>query len=766
MKKILLLITSLFLLSCGNDTVVKSKYGARVRLANENIVDIEIFSPTIVKVAMAESDSLLNIESIIVERSATHSGRFRVKQLGDIVRITTDSLIVECNSINGDVRFLDLDSSPLLADSQKELTLYQDSIVGRQYKIKQRFLWDDDEVIYGLGQHEIGDINMRGKRVELLQKNTRISNPIILSTKGYGLYWDNYSRTLFDDSKGEGLISSDVADKIQYYFVKGAQFDNIIAGLHSLSGGSPMLPRWAFGYFQSRNRYHTREELMGVVKRQRELAIPMDAIILDYLHWSDDDGFGSMEFDKINFPDPNGMIEELHSKYNCKILVSVWPSFKEGNKNWAKLNERGFLLNDIKTFGWNYDAYNPAAGRMYWSMVKESYWDRGVDGIWFDATEPEGLGDFRRGRNYLGATAKYLNLYSYFDMKSIYDNQIKVDTNRIFILARSSFFGQQRFGTVAWSGDIATTFEALKRQIPTGLNYCMTALPYWNSDIGGYFGGDPTDEAYRELFVRWFQYGAFTPFFRAHGRRSPTENRDTPNEMWSYGAKSQKILTEYIELRYRLLPYIYTLSHRVTSQGYTMMRALAFDFIEDRDVYQINDQFMFGSDILVCPVAEAGATSRKVYLPKGSQWYDFKSGVCYEGGEHITADAPIEWMPLFIRSGAILPMADVMNYSSESELTELEIRVYPGADGEFILYEDEGDNYNYQDGKYSEIRFSYNDKEGVLTIDSRRGCYAGMLNKRRFNIVVVKDGCGLGIDRVQTPTTVIDYSGEMVKCKI
>jgi alpha-D-xyloside xylohydrolase len=451
------------------------------------------------------------------------------------------------------------------------------------------------------------------------------------------------------------------------------------------------------------------------------------------------------------------MIKVLHNQYNCKLIVSVWPTFSEGNANWKKMNEKGYLLDDVVAWhlGQVYDAYNPEAGKLYYDMIKESYLDRGVDGIWFDATEPERLEKFELAECEMGDVADYLNLYSYFDMKHYIENHTPNAKNRTVILTRSAFLGQQKFGTIVWSGDIGVDFMTLKEQIPTGLNFCMTGIPYWNTDIGGYLGGDPNDPAYQEVFVRWFQYGTFTPFFRAHGRRHPFESRSGHNEMWSFGEENQKILTKFIELRYRLMPYIYTTAHKVSTEGYTMMRALAFDYLHDEKVYEINDQFMFGESIMVCPVTDSGATSRKVYLPKGNDWYDYWTGKKYEGGQTIEADAPIESMPIFVKSGSIIPMGKDMQYTSEKPNDTLEIRIYGDADASFTLYEDEGDNYNYLEGKFSEITVAYTAKDNTLTIDNRTGGFEGMPENRVFII------------KKENKTSVqLEYNGTETKTKL
>jgi len=732
MRKYFLVVVMIFsVMSCKNE-INKTTNGFKALIEKDSVyTQVTALSPTIIKVSSAKNEEALQVPSLIVNEDLGLTFNFTIKKKGKTILLSTDSVSLSLNTENGNIVFLDKKGKSILHESGKAFS-------PESNQATQGFSWQENEVLYGLGQHELADINLRGKKIELVQLNTKVSVPVILSTLGYGIYWDNYSRTTFNDSTDNPHITSAEGDRIQYYFVKGQKFDNIISDFRKLTGEAPMVPKWVLGYVQSRNRYKTHDELMGVVKKQRALNIPMDAIILDYLHWGDN-GFGSMVFDPKIFPNPEGMVKELNEKYNCKIIVSVWPTFSPGIPNWKLFNDKNFMLDvDLWHLGQVYDAFNPNAGKLYYDLVKKAYIDRGFNGLWFDATEPERLEQFEVSKCYLGPTAKYLNLYSYFDMKHFFENHIGNSKDRVVILTRSAFMGQQKFGTIVWSGDIGTDFKTLKEQIPTGLNFCMTGIPYWNTDIGGYLGGDPKDPAYQEVFVRWFQYGSFTPFFRAHGRRHPFESKSGKNEMWSYGKENQKILTKYIELRYQLLPYIYTLAHKVSTEGYTMMRALAFDFLQDKNVHEINDQFMFGESIMVCPVTDSGATSRNVYLPAGSDWFNFWTGEKLAGGQTITANAPIDIIPLFVKSGSILPMGSVMQYSSEKNNDSLELRIFGDQDASFTLYEDEGENYNYTKGNFSKIRFNYSAKEKTLTIGKREGTFNGMLETRTFKVIKLK----------------------------
>ncbi|MGK7393579.1 MAG: TIM-barrel domain-containing protein [Candidatus Cyclobacteriaceae bacterium M3_2C_046] len=768
-NRFFILIVLLLLGSCKNSSIIKTSHGIIANIstgdAKNRKIEITILSPTVIKVATGKNDSILKSPSLIAAASIEEDVKFNVQEKNEYVEIVTDSLIVKLNLLSGNICYMDLSENLLLRENGKKIVQYHNDVVGNQNSIKQHFDWPKEEMLYGLGQHNQQDLSIRGKKITLEQLNTKVSIPVILSTEGYGIYWDNYSKSVFDDSVDNSYIASEIGDKIQYYFVKGTCFDQIINDLRRLTGKAPMVPRWVLGYIQSRNRYKSETELMNVVKRHRQLKIPLDAIILDYMHWGDA-GFGSMTFDSVDFPNPNNMIHQLHENYNTKLIVSVWPSFQKDIPNWKLFNQDSLLLDlDLGRFGQVHDAFNPAAGKLYFDLVKKSYIDRGVDGIWFDATEPEKIDKYAKTSSYLGPTAKYLNLYSYFDMKNIYEPLKEVSENRVVILTRSAFLGQQKFGTIVWSGDIGTDFNTLKKQIPTGLNFCMTGIPYWNTDIGGYTGGDPNDPDYQEVFVRWFQYGSFTPFFRAHGRRHPMETRSGENEIWSYGPKNQEILTRYVNLRYRLLPYIYTLSHRVSNEGYTMMRSLIFDFMADKNTHKINDQFMFGDNILVCPVVEAGAEKRDVYLPKGVQWFDFWTGEKYDGGKIIEANAPLETIPLYIKAGSIIPMGDIMQYSTERFNDQIELRIYGDRDAVFNLYEDENDNYNYKNGKFSLIPIRYSADNNSIVIGPTKGEFEGMLRERVINIVKVKEKYGDGIEAADNFVNV-PYNGEQIKINI
>lgn len=770
-KYFFLILSLSFYWSCANRNVIKTENGVLIELnartsgKTKKRMLLEVISPTVIKMAVSCSDSILTVPSLIVRDrdKVRHAHSVKIEQ--ESVSLSTDSLFISVNRSSGEISYYDQKKRLLLTAKDNDLIPYENEYTGKRHHVIQHFHWKQEEALYGLGQHLHGELNLRNMEIELVQENTKVSIPFLLSSEGYGLLWDNYSRTVYKDVADSSYLWSDVGEKVQYYFIKGNSCDEIISQNRQLTGEVPMYPRWALGYMQSRNRYSSAEELLGVVRKQRKLKVPLDVIILDYYHW-DDQGFGSFVFDEETFPDPEEMINTLHEEYHCKLLVSVWPSFTPGIKNWELLNSKGYLLDIMTAFNSQvYDAFNPDAVGLYYQLLSKSYLYKGVDGWWFDATEPEDWRDLIQSKCYLGAAAKYLNTYSYFSIKGVYERQVRESDKRVFVLTRSGFTGQQQFGTTVWSGDVDATFEELKRQIPAGLNFCMSGLPFWTTDIGGYKGGDPTDSTYQELFTRWFQYGTFCPIFRSHGRRYPGD-RSGENEIWSYGEETQKILSKFIELRYRLLPYIYSLSAQVTFNGFTLMRALPFDFIHDSKTHNITDQFMFGHEFLVCPITESGAISRRVYLPKGCQWFDFWTGNAYAGGQEIEADAPIEKMPLFVKSGSIIPMGPVMQYSTEQIPDPIKLHVYPGTNASFTLYEDENEHFNYKNGQFQKIPILYNEAEKLLIIGESEGSYPECLKKRTFQIVLAGKLDKIVTNKTKTVTHTVLYEGKKIVVRL
>ena len=676
--------------------------------------------------------------------------KFSVRDSATEIGIITAGMHITVSKNSGAVRFSDASEKPMLAESDWPFPRRIVNTVTDGKPASQASVWfalTPEESLYGLGQHQSGVLNQRNLEVELSQDNTNISIPFFVSSKGYGVLWNSASVTDWNNRFRPVLaISSNDADAVDYYYVAGPSFDKVIAGYRRLTGAAPLFPRWAYGYWQSKLAYSSSDQLLEIAAKYRALHIPIDNLVLDE-GW--ETVFGSRIFNQ-NFPDPKAMMQRLHEEH-VQLMVSIWPLFQPGNKNFDELSAAGYFVtpgpNALPAYlpgARLYDAFNAGAREVYWQQAKRSLYDVGVDAFWMDSTEPADLYAEEHGpmlagaKTALGDGSKYANLFPLMTTAAIYDGQRKeAENKRVFILTRSAFSGMQRNAAAAWSGDTLTNFDSFRRQIPAGLNYSLTGLPYWTTDIGGFVGGDTTDPAFRELFVRWFEYGAFCPIFRAHGAR-----KNNQNELWSFGPEAQTILTFYDRLRYRLMPYIYTLGAKTTFDGYTPMRALAFDFASDSKALDINDEFMFGPSILVAPVTEEGATSREVYLPKGTDWYDFWTGKRIAGGQRIHRDAPLNVLPLYVRAGSILPLGPEEEYTGEHPGVPVELRIYPGADGDATLYSDDGLTYGYEKGQYAWIPMHWNDASHTLSMDARRGSFAGSQAGEEFNITVVKSGRG------------------------
>ncbi|MFB6457368.1 TIM-barrel domain-containing protein [Chitinophaga sp. Hz27] len=578
------------------------------------------------------------------------------------------------------------------------------------------------------------------------------------------------------------VLSSEAAEKLDYYFVSGNNMDEVISGYRQITGKATMLPQWAMGFWQSRERYKTQDEIEQTVATFREKKIPLDNIVLDWSYWKQDE-WGSQEFDPARFSDPKGMISRLHDKYHTHFMISVWPKFYEGIDNYKRLDEKGWLYKQnvinkqrdwigqgyVSTF---YDAFNPDARKMFWGFMNEHLFSKGVDAWWLDATEPDILSNTTienrkalMNPTAIGPSTQYFNTYSVENARGVYEGQRATNPDqRVFILTRSMYAGSQRYAAASWSGDIAATFEELSRQIPAGLNSSMSGLPWWTTDIGGFFVEDKYDhpnpvgpalDEWRELNTRWYQYGAFCPLFRAHGQYPYREMFNIAPE----GSEAFKSMLYYDELRYRLLPYIYTLAGDTYHNDYTVMRGLPMDFGADTTVRKIKDQYMFGPALLVNPVTKYKARSRELYLPKGTGWYDFYTGKYEAGGRMITAAAPLSKMPLYVKEGSILPMGPVLQYTSERKPDTLNIYVYTGKDASFNLYEDENTNYQYEKGAFSRIDFKWNDTRKEFTISAREGRFPGMLETRYFRIFYVGKDKPVSPDQYNTGGELITYNG-------
>ena len=559
---------------------------------------------------------------------------------------------------------------------------------------------------------------------------------------------------------------SEMTKQMDWYFIAGDDMDEVISGYRTLTGKAPVMPKWAMGYWQSRERYKTSTEMIEALQGFRQRNIPIDNIVMDWSHW-EEDAWGSHEFDPARFPDPKGMVDSIHD-LGGRMMISVWPKFYVDTEHYKEFNDQGWMYNKAYEDGirdWIgqgylygfYDAYAQGARELFWKQMYEHYYPLGIDAWWMDASEPNIRDctdmDYRKslcGPTALGSSTEFFNAYSIVNADAIYNGQRGVDPDkRVFLLTRSGFAGLQRYSTATWSGDIATRWEDMKAQISAGLNFAISGIPYWTMDIGGfcvenrfvagqnvwaYTGKENEDmKEWRELNTRWFQFGAFCPLFRAHGQYPFRE----PWEIAPEGHPAYASIVYYTKLRYHLMPYVYSLAGMTYFKDYTIMRPLVMDFMADKNVINIGDEYMFGQAFLVAPVYEYKARSRQVYFPECEGWYDFYTGRFHEGGITAEVEAPYERMPLYVRAGAIVPMGPQIRWSDEKPADVIDLYVYAGADGSFTLYEDENVNYNYEKGLYSMIGFTYDDTAGTLKIAERKGEFPGMLKERIFNVIKV-----------------------------
>lgn len=581
----------------------------------------------------------------------------------------------------------------------------------------------------------------------------------------------------------------EMQEQEDYYFIYGDNMDEIISGYRTLTGKAQVMPKWAMGYWQSREKYNTRDEVLSTLKGFRNRQIPIDNIVIDWLHW-EQDSWGSHEFDLARFPDPKGMVDSIHAM-NGRVMISVWPKFYATTEHYKEFDEKGWMYqqaiqDSIRDWvgpgylGSFYDAYDPEARKLFWNQIQDHYYPLGFDAWWMDASEPNIRDctdiEYRKdlcGPTALGPSDQYFNAYALVNADAIYNGQRSADPDkRVFLLTRSGFAGLQRYSTATWSGDIATRWEDMKAQISAGLNFAVSGIPYWTMDIGGFCvenryvagqelynrtGRENADyKEWRELNTRWYQFGAFCPLFRAHGQYPFREIWNIAPE----GHPCYNSVVYYTKLRYNLMPYIYSMAGMTHFADYTMMRPLVMDFTADAAVNNIGDQYMFGPALMVAPVYEYGARERSMYFPAGAGWYDFYSGKFVEGGQQLVVDAPYERIPLYVRQGAILPMGPDMQYSDEKPAEEITLYVYAGANGEFTLYEDENVNYNYEKGAYAMIPMNYNDADGTLTFGVRQGEFEGMLKERTFRVVKVSADSPVGVGAKNAKAVEVKYNGE------
>jgi alpha-D-xyloside xylohydrolase len=663
----------------------------------------------------------------------------------------------------GNLVFQDEQGHRLLQEFQDEPRRYLKTNVNGEdlYNVRDQFYPAVQEAIYGLGQHQNGVFNYRGTTLELAQANTDVTIPLMVSSMGYGIFWNTAALSWFDNRfPSEFKFSSNASHAIDYYFIYGPEFDQVIHQYRSMTGHAPLYGEWAYGFWQSKDRYKSDAELLKVAAEYRDAKVPLDNIVQDWYWWVHQ---GDPDFTPAAYPDVPGTLKKLHDQH-IHTMISVWAMFDPKSQNWQQMKSLGLTIPDTT----DYDATNPAAGDYYWTHLLGKLSAQGWDGFWLDSSEPEKA--FPHGgesdamlydkKLFIGNGALYTNVFPLMHTGNIYTHwRETTDKKRIFILTRSGFAGDQRYAATTWSGDVFSTFQSFTRQVPAGLNFALSGMPYWTTDIAGYgppYARDTHDPAYQELYTRWYEFGTFCPIFRTHGHRANEEN-----ELFSYGPATPTLVS-YDKLRYRLLPYIYSLAWEVTNDDSTIMRPLVMDWRTNEKVWNIGDQYMFGPSILVSPVTQQGATERYLYLPPAARWYDFWTGRPTEGNQRFDAAAPLDRIPLYIKAGSILPLGPEVEYAGEKPDAPTELRIYRGADGHFDLYNDQGDTYNYEKGEHALIPIDWKESAQTLTIGARSGSYPGMPSAHKFNVIFVDENHGAGGEVTASPDQTIDYNGTAV----
>lgn len=824
MKKQLLILTALAsCMSSWTQNIKETDSGVKFQTASPILNgEIIFYSPSIVRVIKYPSAQMPDKKSYPIIKTPEKIN-IVYKRNGDKIQMKTENMLVTLHSSTGKVTYQTLQGNTLLSEKELGTNFTPRKDVTRDaFTVSQAFALQPEEAIYGLGQRQSGAMNHRNQQVHLSNGNTNICIPYFTSEKGYGVYWDNPGISQFSDTPYETSFSSQVGECADYYFMyeDGTQ-DGVIACIRNLTGNAPMFPLWTMGYWQCRERYKSPDELCEVLDKYRELKVPLDGIVQDWQYWGCDSNWNAMKFmnpryinklddkealrylpngedktvkfDKPRFKTPEEMIKYVH-KNNAHLMISVWASFGPWTDQFKELDKMGALLKfetwPPKSGAHPYDPFNKDARDLYWRYLSHLH-NMGIDAWWTDSTEPDHLNPKDSDFDLMTADGSFRSVHNAFPLatnQGVYNNQRAVSNDkRVFQMTRSGYFGQQHYGALSWSGDVVSSWEVLRNQIPAGLNFTLCGIPYWNTDLGGFFGweynNDCTNVAYQELHARWFQWGCFMPLMRNHCS-SPMMN-----EIWRFGKEGEwayDAQKRFIDLRYRLLPYIYSLTGAVTHENGTIMRPLVMDFATDRKAILLDNEYMFGKNILVCPVTQPLYTKKvegnkgvatvaniakasspvQVYLPKGSKWIDFWTNEMIEGGREISRECPISIMPLYIKAGSILPLGPKVQYTSEKKWNDLDICIYPGANGEFTLYEDEFDNYDYEKGAFTSIRFTWDDANRTLTISDRNGSYPGMLKNRRFNLTVMKPGKQNAETVMIKADKKVSYSGKKMSFKL
>jgi len=790
-----------------------------------------LFSLAVVSSLEAQQLQFFTPNTVRVSRPATEGGSLE-RKVSEVVIASPENVKVTKTTVNGTsiyktsalivtvkegvVSFADAKGNLLTSEGASKFTEINNGPDKGTYRVRQEWSVDAEEGIYGIGLLQNGKMSQRGENRKMEQNNLEDYAHFFQSLKGYGIYWDNYSPTqLITPEEGKSgmlVLESQVGNLSDYYFMYGGNADGVIKEMRHLTGQVPMIPMWTYGFHQSRERYKSQKELLDVVHTYRKLGVPFDGIIQDWQYWGSNYLWNAMEFLNEEFGNAQGMIDEVH-KQNAHMSISIWASFGPHTKGYRQMEEKGHLLSfstwpqsglsewpprrDYPSGVRCYDPYSQEARDIYWDNLQRLH-KMGIDAWWMDSTDPDHL-DYQDSdldeMTSMGSWRSVRNIFPLESVKGVYTNQRKVDNSkRVFILTRSYFAGQQRYGANTWSGDIGSSWENFRKQIPICLNYTLTANPYVNTDIGGFFANaynkrsqDNTacrNPQYQELYVRWMQFGAFCPMMRSHGT-------EVYRELYHFGKAGEPVydaLVDAVKLRYRLMPYIYSTAWQVSKHDDSFMRALMMDFKEDKNTWNNNREYMFGHNILVCPVIDPLFTEEKivktdildswggkkdelgewpaadwskvptfeVYLPgQNTRWFDFWNNEEMQGGKSYHVQAPLGHSPLYVKAGSILPMGPDVQFAAEKAWDNLTIRIYPGANASFTLYEDEGDNYNYEQGMYTEIPMTWNEKSHTLTIGKRTGSYEGMLQNRQFTLVM-PDGS----------SKTVKYSGKAVKVKM
>lgn len=836
--------------------------GLKIQLS-DGVLNILPLTDKAVRVQWQKDGLKEEKEFVLINKLAVPA--FKLQESASKLNLITNSITVSFDKNTGAITYADSDGGIFLSEKAGSRKLNANTVGGEPCFIaEQGFVSPKDERLFGLGQFQDGNFDLRNVSRKLIQVNSQIAIPFLYSSKGYGILWHQYGLTEFNpadhiislaktetasnnnqlvevtttsgtqkvsqqqalytgkftvEADGEYSLMLDLgqmenrhlliidgepvidqsnlwlppavgklvklkagehqvqvlckatnipklsykkatdetffrspnAKSLDYVVFRGNNADEVIANYRNLSGNVPMLPLWAYGFWQCRERYTSGDHLVNTVAEFRRRKLPLDVIVQDWQYWGKY-GWGVPKFDETHYPNPEKFIKEIHDK-GAHFSISVWENLDKKSEVVEPYLAKNLFIKDSPWI----DIYKPETQKTHWNTLNKNLFSYGVDSWWMDATEPEndalvgkqthfGLGDF------------YRLTYPLFVSKAVYDGQRQTDPNkRVTILTRSAFPGQQRYGTINWSGDIGGTWDSYKRQIVAGLNYSLTGMPYWTTDIGGFFRpgqSQYTDEKYHDLLTRWFQWGTFNTIFRVHGYQSETEP-------WKYGENVENNMRNMLNLRYRLMPYIYAEGWQISHNNSTMMRPLVMDFQDDDTALAQPFEYMFGKSILVAPVTQPGVTATDVYLPKTAGWFNFWTGQYFKGGQTVNTPAPANQIPLFVKAGTILPLGKAMQYTAEKQNDTLEIRIYKGADGAFTLYEDEGDNYNYEKGSYTLITFNWDDKKQSLKIGSRQGGYPNALKSRVFNIVLVGDGKGVGTDEGVAVKT-ITYNGKSI----